>query len=89
VCVLSTGLGAAWKTCNVEAGTTVAVFGLGAVGLAIIQGAKARGASRIFAVDVNAGKFDIARELGATDCINPKDLPEGTSVQSFIVSQTT
>jgi S-(hydroxymethyl)glutathione dehydrogenase/alcohol dehydrogenase len=67
----------------------VAVFGLGAVGLAIIQGAKARKASRIFAVDVNAGKFDIARELGATDCINPKDLPEGTSVQSFIVSQTT
>lgn len=67
----------------------MAVFGLGAVGLAIIQGAKARKASRIFAVDINAGKFDIARSLGATDCINPTELPAGTSVQSHIVSLTT
>jgi S-(hydroxymethyl)glutathione dehydrogenase/alcohol dehydrogenase len=67
----------------------VAVFGLGAVGLAIIQGAKARKASRIFAIDVNATKFDFARQLGATDCINPKELPEGTTVQSHIVSLTT
>ena len=85
----STGLGAAWNTCNVEEGSTVAVFGLGAVGLAIVQGAKARKASRIFAVDMNPAKFDIARSLGATDFVNPKDLPEGTTVQSFIVSQTT
>lgn len=67
----------------------MAVFGLGAVGLAIIQGAKARKAARIFAVDMNPAKFDIARTLGATDFVNPKDLPEGTTVQSFIVSQTT
>eukprot|EP00428_Durinskia_dybowskii_P065760 CAMPEP_0170377418 /NCGR_PEP_ID=MMETSP0117_2-20130122/12262_1 /TAXON_ID=400756 /ORGANISM="Durinskia baltica, Strain CSIRO CS-38" /LENGTH=382 /DNA_ID=CAMNT_0010632715 /DNA_START=88 /DNA_END=1236 /DNA_ORIENTATION=+ len=88
-CGVSTGLGAAWNTCNVEEGSTVAVFGLGAVGLAIVQGAKARKASRIFAVDMNPAKFDIARSLGATDFVNPKDLPEGTTVQSFIVSQTT
>lgn len=88
-CGVSTGLGAAWKTANIESGSSVAVFGLGAVGLAIIQGAKARGASRIFAIDVNAAKFDFARQLGATDFINPKDLPEGTSVQAHIVSLTT
>ena len=87
--ILSTGLGAAWKTCNVEEGSTVAVFGLGAVGLAIIQGAKQRKASRIFAVDVNAAKFDVARSLGATDCINPAELPAGTTVQAHIVSLTT
>lgn len=88
-CGVSTGLGAAWKTCNVEEGSTVAVFGLGAVGLAIIQGAKMRKASRIFAVDINPSKFDIASELGATDCINPAELPSGTSVQAHIVQLTT
>jgi len=87
--ISSTGLGAAWKTCNVEENSTVAVFGLGAVGLAIIQAAKQRKASRIFAIDVNPAKFDIAKKLGATDVINPADLPEGTTVQAFIVAQTT
>jgi len=88
-CGVSTGLGAAWNTCDIEEGSTVAVFGLGAVGLAIVQGAKARKASRIFAVDLNASKFDIARTLGATDFVNPADLPAGTSIQSHIVAQTT
>lgn len=87
-CGVSTGLGAAWKTCNVEEGSTVAVFGLGAVGLAIVQGAKARNASRIFAIDVNPAKFEVARQLGATDCVNPTELPDGTNVQSYIVGQT-
>lgn len=89
-CGVSTGLGAAWKTCNVEAESTVAVFGLGAVGLAIIQGAKARNAKRIFAIDVNSGKFEFAKSLGATDCINPTtDVPAGMTIQSYIVSLTT
>jgi S-(hydroxymethyl)glutathione dehydrogenase/alcohol dehydrogenase len=88
-CGVSTGLGAAWKTCNIEADSTVAVFGLGAVGLAIIQGAKVRGAKRIFAVDTNPLKFDIARTLGATDTLNPLDLPAGTTSQAYIVAQTT
>jgi S-(hydroxymethyl)glutathione dehydrogenase/alcohol dehydrogenase len=88
-CGVSTGLGAAWKTCDVEEGSTVAVFGLGAVGLAIIQGAKLRKAARIFAIDVNANKFDIARTLGATDFINPLELPAGVNVQTHIVNQTT
>lgn len=67
----------------------MAVFGLGAVGLAIIQAAKQRKASRIFVIDVNPAKFDFARKLGATDVINPAELPEGTTVQAFIVAQTT
>lgn len=88
-CGVSTGLGAAWKTCSVEEGNTVAVFGLGAVGLAVIQASKMRKASRIFAIDVNSNKFDIARQLGATDCINPTELPAGQTIQQFIVAQTT
>ncbi len=88
-CGVSTGLGAAWNTANIEEGSTVAVFGLGAVGLAIIQGAKARNARRIFAIDVNAAKFDFAKSLGATDCINPTELPQGTTIQQHIVSLTT
>lgn len=88
-CGVSTGLGAAWKTCNMEENASVAVFGLGAVGLAIIQAAKTRNARRIFAIDINSEKFAIARQLGATDCINPSELPEGTSVQAHIVAQTT
>jgi len=54
----------------------------------VIQGAKTAGASRIIAIDVNPSKFDAAKSLGATDCVNPKDLPEGKSVQSHIVSMT-
>eukprot|EP01038_Epipyxis_sp_PR26KG_P016672 gene16672-22799_t len=88
-CGVSTGLGAAWKTCDVQEGTTVAVFGLGAVGLAIVQGAKSRGASRIFAIDVNSAKFEVAKALGATDFINPTEIPAGSTVQGLIVSMTT
>jgi S-(hydroxymethyl)glutathione dehydrogenase/alcohol dehydrogenase len=57
---------------QVEAGSTVGVFGLGAVGLACIMGAKARGASRIIGIDINADKFAIAQAFGATECVNPK-----------------
>uniref|UniRef100_A0A7S1ZV05 S-formylglutathione hydrolase n=1 Tax=Ditylum brightwellii TaxID=49249 RepID=A0A7S1ZV05_9STRA len=87
-CGVSTGLGAVWNTCDVEVDSSVAVFGLGAVGLAVIQGAKTAGASRIIAIDVNPSKFEAAKSLGATDCVNPKDLPEGVSIQSHIVSMT-
>jgi S-(hydroxymethyl)glutathione dehydrogenase / alcohol dehydrogenase len=82
-------LGAVWKTCNVQEGATVAVFGLGAVGLACVQAAKTRKASRIFAIDMNKAKFEMATMLGATDCINPSELPEGVAnIQSHIVNLT-
>jgi S-(hydroxymethyl)glutathione dehydrogenase/alcohol dehydrogenase len=87
-CGVSTGLGAAWKTCNVQPGTSVAVFGLGAVGLSVIQGSKARGASRIFAIDINPAKFDIATQLGATDCIDSRALPAGVTIQQHIIGLT-
>jgi S-(hydroxymethyl)glutathione dehydrogenase/alcohol dehydrogenase len=67
-----------WNTCDVEKDSTVAVFGLGAVGLAIVQAAKARGASRIFAIDINESKFELATQLGATDLINPSKLGKTT-----------
>mmetsp|Transcript_96269 Transcript_96269/g.144143 ORF Transcript_96269/g.144143 Transcript_96269/m.144143 type:complete len:382 (+) Transcript_96269:80-1225(+) len=73
-CGISTGLGAVWNTCKVEANSTVAVFGLGAVGLAVVQGAKIAGAIKIIAVDMNPKKFDLAKKLGATDCVNPNDV---------------
>lgn len=76
-CVLSlpppTARGAVYNTANVTAGSSVAVFGLGAVGLAVIEAAVKAGASRIFAIDINPDKFEAAKQWGATDCLNPKD----------------
>jgi len=88
-CGVSTGLGAVWNTCKVETNSSVAVFGLGAVGLAVIQGAKMAGASRIIAVDLNPNKFRAAVALGATDCVNPTELPEGKTIQSYIAGTLT
>lgn len=56
-CGVSTGWGAAMNNSDVEAGSTVAVWGLGAVGLSVIQGAKIKGASTIYAIDINESKF--------------------------------
>lgn len=56
-----------------EPGSTCAVFGVGGVGLPVVMGCKAAGASRIIAVDINNEKLAKAKELGATDCINPRD----------------
>nr|DAD46644.1 TPA_asm: hypothetical protein HUJ06_016581 [Nelumbo nucifera] len=72
-CGISTGVGAALKTAKVEAGSTVAIFGLGAIGLAVAEGARLCGASRIVGVDVNPNKFEIGKKFGVTDFINPKE----------------
>ncbi|KAF7252406.1 Alcohol dehydrogenase 1A [Varanus komodoensis] len=72
-CGFSTGYGAAVQTAQVEPGSSCAIFGLGGVGLSVVMGCKAAGASRIIGVDINKDKFPKARELGATDCINPLD----------------
>uniref|UniRef100_A0A668S720 Enoyl reductase (ER) domain-containing protein n=1 Tax=Oreochromis aureus TaxID=47969 RepID=A0A668S720_OREAU len=72
-CGVSTGYGAAVNTAKVEPGSTCAVFGLGAVGLAAVMGCKAAGAKRIIAVDINPDKFEKARVFGATEFVNPKD----------------
>ncbi len=85
-CAIPTGMGAVRNTAKVEAGATVAVFGLGAVGMAVIQGAKMQGASRIIGIDTNPNKFELARSLGAHDCINPADFPQ--PIQDVIVEVT-
>lgn len=72
-CGFSTGYGSAVKVAKVTPGSTCAVFGLGGVGLSVIIGCKAAGAARIIAVDINKDKFAKAKELGATECINPQD----------------
>jgi S-(hydroxymethyl)glutathione dehydrogenase/alcohol dehydrogenase len=71
-CGITTGIGAVLNTAKVRPGSTVAVFGLGGIGLSVVQGAVMAQASRIFAVDINEAKFELARQLGATDFINPK-----------------
>jgi len=71
-CGVTTGLGAVLNTVHVPAGASVAVVGCGGVGLAAIQGARIVGAGRIIAVDAQPWKFDLARKLGATDCVNAK-----------------
>jgi S-(hydroxymethyl)glutathione dehydrogenase / alcohol dehydrogenase len=85
-CGVTTGIGAVRNTAKVEPGSTVAVFGLGGIGLAVVIGAVMAGASRILAIDVNPEKFEIARQLGATDCINPKE--HDTPIQEVIVDLT-
>jgi len=85
-CGITTGIGAVLNTAKVEAGATVAIFGLGGVGLSAIQGATMARASRIIAVDVNAGKFELAIQMGATDTVNPDD--HKTPIQEVIVELT-
>jgi len=72
-CGITTGIGAVLNTARVEPGATVAVFGLGGVGLSVIQGATMARAGRIIAIDINAEKFKLAKQLGATDTLNPQD----------------
>ncbi|MEY1663003.1 S-(hydroxymethyl)glutathione dehydrogenase/class III alcohol dehydrogenase [Isoalcanivorax beigongshangi] len=85
-CGVTTGIGAVLNTAKVQAGDTVAVFGLGAIGLAVIQGAVMAKAGRIIAIDINPDKFELARKFGATDFVNPKD--HSGSIQEVIVDMT-
>jgi len=87
-CGISTGWGAVWNTAKVERGATAAVFGMGAVGLSVIEGLVKAGASRIIAVDLLDAKLELAKKWGATDTINPTQLPEGKTAQSTIVGMT-
>jgi S-(hydroxymethyl)glutathione dehydrogenase/alcohol dehydrogenase len=85
-CGVTTGIGAVLNTAKVEAGSTVAVFGLGGIGLSCIQGAVMAQASRIIGIDVNPGKWTMAKALGATDFVNPDEV--GGSVTEHIVEMT-
>ncbi|MBK5355576.1 S-(hydroxymethyl)glutathione dehydrogenase/class III alcohol dehydrogenase [Pseudomonas sp. TH41] len=85
-CGVTTGIGAVLNTAKVEEGASVAIFGLGGIGLAAIIGATMAKAGRIIAIDINPAKFEIARQLGATDFINPKDYDK--PIQDVIVELT-
>ena len=85
-CGVTTGIGAVLNTAKVTPGSTVAIFGLGGIGLAAIQGAVMAQAGRIIGVDTNPGKFELARNMGATDCVNPKDFDR--PIQDVIVEMT-
>ena len=85
-CGVTTGIGAVLNTAKLEAGSTVAVFGLGGIGLSCIQGAVMAQASRIIGIDVNPGKWTMAKALGATDFVNPNEV--GGSVTEHIVEMT-
>ena len=85
-CGITTGIGAVLNTAKVQPGSTVAVFGLGAIGLSAVQGAVMAGAGRIIGIDLNPAKFDLARQLGATDCVNPAD--HAAPIQEVIVQMT-
>ena len=75
-CGVTTGIGAVAFTMNVEPGATVAVFGLGGIGLNVIQGAKLVGARRIIGVDLNANKQELATQFGMTDFVNPSEVDD-------------
>lgn len=85
-CGVTTGMGAVLNTAKVEEGSTVAIFGLGGIGLSAIIGARMAGASRIIGVDLNETKFELATQLGATDCINPANYDK--PIQEVIVEMT-
>jgi S-(hydroxymethyl)glutathione dehydrogenase/alcohol dehydrogenase len=82
-CGVTTGIGAVLNTAKVEKGANIAVFGLGGIGLSVIQGANMAGAGRIIAVDINASKFEMAKKFGATDFVNPSVL-EGSVVDAIV-----
>jgi S-(hydroxymethyl)glutathione dehydrogenase / alcohol dehydrogenase len=73
-CGVSTGIGAVLNTAEVEPGANVVVFGLGGIGLNVVQGARMAGAKRIIGVDLNPMREALARKLGSTDFVNPKDV---------------
>jgi S-(hydroxymethyl)glutathione dehydrogenase/alcohol dehydrogenase len=85
-CGITTGIGAVLNTARVRPGASVAVFGLGGIGLSVIQGAVMAGAERIIGVDLNPDKFPMAQAMGATDVVNPSE--HSAPIQEVIVEMT-
>jgi len=85
-CALPTGYGAVFNTAKVEAGSRIAVFGLGTVGLSIIEACARVGVKDIIAIDVNPEKFHRAVAFGATECVNPNDFED--PIQQVVIDKT-
>ena len=80
------GWGAVFNTVKMEPEKSVVVFGLGALGLSVIQAAKIAGARLIVGVDMNDAKFDAARSMGATECVNPTSCPNN-DVKTWLLNK--
>lgn len=85
-CGVTTGMGAVLNTAKVQPGDSVAIFGAGGIGLSAVIGATMAKAGRIIVIDINESKFDLAKKLGATDVINPKNYDK--PIQEVIVELT-
>src|SRR5699024_9435707 len=85
-CGVTTGIGAVHNTAKVEEGAVTAVFGLGAIGLAAIQGLVQAKASRIIVIDLNEDKFELAEKMGATDFLNPSKFDK--PIQDVLIEMT-
>jgi S-(hydroxymethyl)glutathione dehydrogenase / alcohol dehydrogenase len=83
-CGVTTGIGAVIFTAKVWPGANVAVFGLGGIGLNVIQGARMVGADRIIGIDINPAKAPVAQKFGMTDFINPNETGMGKVVQAIM-----
>ncbi|WP_449188923.1 S-(hydroxymethyl)glutathione dehydrogenase/class III alcohol dehydrogenase [Agaribacter flavus] len=86
-CGVTTGVGAVINTAGVEVGSTTAVFGLGGIGLNVIQGLRMAGADMIIGVDLNNDKREIAEKFGMTHFVNPAEL-DGQSVSEAIIEMS-
>ena len=87
-CGVTTGVGAVLFTAKAEYGCRAIVFGLGGIGLNVIQGLKMVGAEQIVGVDINNNKKNIAMQFGCTDFVNPTELPAGTNMVNHLVELT-
>ena len=86
-CGITTGIGSVLNVAKVEPGSNIAIFGLGGVGLSAVIGAKMANAKQILAIDINESKFELAKKLGATECINPLNY-DNKSIQEIIIEKT-
>ncbi len=84
-CGVTTGIGAVLNTAKVEPGSSVAIIGLGGIGLSVVQGAVMAGADRIIAIDTNPRKFELAMQFGATDCVDPREVGD---IEGHVVEMT-
>jgi S-(hydroxymethyl)glutathione dehydrogenase/alcohol dehydrogenase len=85
-CGVTTGIGAVINTAKVEPGSNVVIFGLGGIGLNVIQGARMVGCDKIIGVDINPGRRAMAEKFGMTHFVNPKEI--GTDLVPYLVNLT-
>ena len=87
-CGVTTGIGAVINTAKVEPGANVVIFGLGGIGLNVVQGARIAGADKIIGVDLNPAREALARKFGMTHFVNPRDLPSKDDLVPHLVELT-